>query len=719
MPGQTIEPRRRRTSVATRLAVAVVAVCLVAVLVTSAVGLGSGRAQGTDLAESRLEAIRSARQDDVERLVAAQIRRVSEVATSPTTAESIVRFSEAYDALGPATTAQAAEVADWYREVLGPQLAGSEASRTSAASIVPTSPGAIVLQHAYTLNDAPGGPASVIDAGDGSQWSEVHAELHDVYEQVRQRYGLDDVYLIDASGRIVYSAAKAADLGTSLSVGPYSGSSFDQLLQRIAEQPEAGAGVSDFAPYVPAGNEPTAFSAAPVFDASGDLVGGVAFRASSEPLTAVMTSDAGWEADGLGATGESFLVAADRRVRSDLRPHVESPDDYLERAIEVGTLAESDATIVDATGTTVLVQEVDGAILEAAEAADRGFLTVTDPLGRTMSAAFVTLEVADLEWVLVTQISEAELTEGVDDYGRYLIRIVAVLLITVTLLAVVWAGWIVRPVRLISAALRGSDDDLSRLQGISDIGPTEFTDLAANFALMDQSLHLRHAQVEAATAERLELLRSLLPPAVAVRVEAGDRDVFDRIPEASVAVVVLEGLEALVTDTSIAEGRGRFESVVAGLDAAAERHGAERIKLLGDVVLVACGHSGPVLDHAPRLVEFARDAIDLVADGSSAGDADETHLTAAVAVHTGPVAVGLGGSNRLVYDVWGTTVSDAYVYGRAAPTGAVLVSAACFGRLPEELTVGAAPTTVGDAAAWKLTDTPSTEEPPSTEEGAT
>jgi class 3 adenylate cyclase len=64
-----------------------------------------------------------------------------------------------------------------------------------------------------------------------------------------------------------------------------------------------------------------------------------------------------------------------------------------------------------------------------------------------------------------------------------------------------------------------------------------------------------------------------------------------------------------------------------------------------------------------------------------------------VGVATGPLSVGLGGSDHLVYDIWGPTVSEAYLLARSAPPGSVLVAEGTRQRLPAEASSPSATTT--------------------------
>lgn len=119
-------------------------------------------------------------------------------------------------------------------------------------------------------------------------------------------YGVEDFYdvlLIDATGNVVFSFAQEADLGTSLTHGPYR----DTRLAKVFAQTTRTLRTrfTPFASYPPSGNRPAAFVVAPVLD-DGALVGAVVLQLDPDRLESV-TADR----TGLGRSGETVLVQKD------------------------------------------------------------------------------------------------------------------------------------------------------------------------------------------------------------------------------------------------------------------------------------------------------------------------------------------------------------------------------------------------------------------------
>ena len=76
-----------------------------------------------------------------------------------------------------------------------------------------------------------------------------------------------------------------------------------------------------------------------------DQVGVLAFQLPVDEINNVMTGNRQWSSDGLGKSGETYLVGQDYLMRSVSRFLVETPDEYLQTLIKLGVSKESIARI--------------------------------------------------------------------------------------------------------------------------------------------------------------------------------------------------------------------------------------------------------------------------------------------------------------------------------------------------------------------------------------
>jgi methyl-accepting chemotaxis protein len=171
--------------------------------------------------------------------------------------------------------------------------------------------------------DMAGGVASGELAGRGQfdyrapdDYREIHELYFDTFRKYTEQYGYEDMlFLSSEQGDISFSVSKQSDFGTRTSETE---SSLREVWRRAAEQGEVA--LSDIGLYSPAGGAPAQFVAAPI-RMEGHVLGVLALRISMSALNEIMQSR-----EGMGATGETYLVGQDGRMRSDsfLNPETHS-----------------------------------------------------------------------------------------------------------------------------------------------------------------------------------------------------------------------------------------------------------------------------------------------------------------------------------------------------------------------------------------------------------
>ncbi len=182
----------------------------------------------------------------------------------------------------------------------------------------------------------------------------------------------------------------------------------------------------------------------------------------------------------------------------------------------------------------------------------------------------------------------------------------------------------------------------------------------------------------------LALLYNALPQAVAkqLRDKPHARPVR-LVPSVTVVFADIVGFSELVRNLTPGQLLALLDALFSAFDAAAERHGLEKIKTIGDAYLAAAGLTPGESGSSVRAVAMARDLRRAAAD---IGQRRQLDLKLRIALHTGPVVAGVLGSKRYAFDIWGETVNIASRLQAAAPVDGILVSdatrLACAGRLP-------------------------------------
>lgn len=106
-------------------------------------------------------------------------------------------------------------------------------------------------------------------------------------------------------------------------------------------------------------------------------------------------------------------------------------------------------------------------------------------------------------------------------------------------------------------------------------------------------------------------------------------------------------------------------------DEAAERHGLEKIKTLGDAYMAVAGVTRSRLDQACRTGLLGLEQIEICTQASAHFGC---RLQLRVGIHSGPLIAGVIGRQRFAFDVWGETVNVASRLQVAARAGRILVS---------------------------------------------
>ncbi|NJM26047.1 MAG: hypothetical protein HC859_11730, partial [Bacteroidia bacterium] len=138
-----------------------------------------------------------------------------------------------------------------------------------------------------------------------------------------ENFGFQDISIIDPNtGFVVYSTRKEVDFATNLFTGPFAKTNVAKAFDMARSLPEGRWSLADFSNYVPSMGAPASFIATPVYDRSA-MVGVVVFRLGIDEINNKMTGNQQWKRDGLGETGESYLLGPDSRMRSDARRLIE------------------------------------------------------------------------------------------------------------------------------------------------------------------------------------------------------------------------------------------------------------------------------------------------------------------------------------------------------------------------------------------------------------
>ena len=367
---------------------------------------------------------------------------------------------------------------------------------------------AVALQQRYiNANPNPLGSKDQLDRSpDASSYGEYHALYHPAFHELQQRFGYYDIFLIDAeSGDVVYTVFKELDYATSLKRGAFANSGLGKAFQGALALTQPGtAYMTDFAPYLPSYNDPAAFIAVPIID-NGKRVGILAFQLPIDRINQVMTGDYRWHEMGLGESGETYLVGADQKLRSESRFWHEDPKGFL-AAIAAGGVDARTVSTIENKQTVIGLQPVNSPGVKRALAGETGFAEFNDYRDVPVLSAFKPIEVGGLRWAIL---AEEDVSEAYAAANELHLQIIYLMTATALVLLAIsgFLGWIfsqqlTMPLNRIVNSMRdissGSGDLTVRLD---DGSKDELGQLAGAFNRFVEKLDGIMGQVGASTDE--------------------------------------------------------------------------------------------------------------------------------------------------------------------------------------------------------------------------
>ena len=673
--------RRATTSVA----VAMIGVTLVSVLVIAVFDYYAIRGLLDTASERQLDDVAASRGERLEGGFEALGRLMVTAADDEGTVDAMLGLGGEYRALDRSLEAtQAEELLAAYEEEIA-SLVPTGITPPAAEELLPVSDTAQYLQYWYIAENPFEMRSDLLDAGDGSPYSAAHALHHPALREMADVLDVGDLLLVDGqTGSVVYSVDKRLDFGTSLVEGPFKDSSLAAVVIDHVRNAAADEAVYvDFEPYGPAGGEPLLFVAAGIRD-EGRIIGALVAEVPNEVVTSVATADQDWEGTGLGETGEVYIVGADAMLRSDSRQWLEDPDAYLETIREAGYGQDVEDSVV-ALDTTVLTQPADTEAVESALAGDEFIDTTTNYLGQKTITVARPLDVATMQWVVVADVGIGEAQTALSRYTRTLGLLALLLVPAVTIFAWFASRTLLKPIAPISEAserVTAGDLDVT----LPSFGRDEYGDVATKFNALIHTLREQEGELRAAEEETTELLMAVMPSQLADQFLHGDRDIAEAVGDATLIALTIAGprtvdpteeeaLADLVVETS------------AGVSRLAETHGVQLLSSSASQLLYAAGLTSEG-DDSEVAVKFAMAVRQWVGETARSGD---IALEFRGGVAAGDVVVGVVGTDRASFSVWGAPRRRAAELAAVAHTGQVLVGPSVAGKIGDSWVVEAVP----------------------------
>ena len=637
-----------RIGVQSRFILLMLLVSLGSILAIGWIGYQSARSAITNAVQNHLQSVRHSKTSGLMAMLEALRDQAISLSDGKLAAEAMVNFKQSYRGLAGETLsdAQEQELRSYYATQVLPQLQKNLGGTAQPEQYLPADPAQRYLQYHYMVATA---------TGDDSVYGVAHAALQERFDRVGKMFGFEDILLIDDETlEIVYTLRKRPDFATSLRDGPYASTNLAKAADALSRAGDRDAfKVVDTELYRPNLGRPVGFVLSPIFNGP-DMVGILALEFPVDRIAHLLTGNFQWEREGMGKTGECYVVGPDFTMRSRSRFMVEDRQAFL-RGLRTSMVTTSVVDQIERQGTVLNQLPVKTYSTEQALIGREGLALINDYRGVPVLSSYGPLDLNSLRWAVIAEMDVAEAYKPIYDYARNAVLATTALALATTLLALASSWLLVRPLKQLSVAaqrISAGDSAVSVDLRTRD----EFGELARVFNDMSANLQRQRAELEEKARENQELLLNILPASAIEQRRGGDEKATRQFADVTVLVADFGGLDALGGRGNDSRAISLLGDLVATCDEAAEKCGMEKVRAVGATYLAVCGLSVSRPDHAARAMLFAQELAQIITGFDREHGAT---LTLSVGINSGPVVGGVVGRHKFLYDLWGDTVAIA------------------------------------------------------------
>lgn len=355
-------------NISRKLPIIILFMVLVSTLATNTNSLLQAKSAKLESVRNTLDALRASRANSLEGYLASISEDMSTLAHNQETVDSLREFESA-----------------WHK------IPGNKAQH---------------LQKLYIENNPhPTGEKEKLDAAtDGSEYSKYHAKHHPHFRHYLYSKGYYDIFLFNTGGDLLYTVYKELDYATNVNTGKWKdtdlGNAFRAALNAKSEYDQF---FFDYKPYAPSNNAPASFISQPLVD-HGKTIGVLVFQMPVERINGIMQ-----QYEGMGESGETYLVGQDGLMRSDSRFSEES---------------------------TILKTKVTGETVDLALSGQEGVKLIDDYRGVPVYSSYQLLEFLGTKWAVLAEIDEAEVMEPVHGMIKTIIAYNIVIVLVIGFLSI-------------------------------------------------------------------------------------------------------------------------------------------------------------------------------------------------------------------------------------------------------------------------------------------
>lgn len=676
---------RKGLTIKSKLVLILISISLLSILVIGFLGWRNNNAILQQEITSRLTAIRRTKAEQVQAYFNAMRDEVEILGENDMIVEGMISFNRAFRTLRNQEITEEIDrgLENFYTAQFFPKLFANLAGQADYTLYRPTNPAGIYLQYQYiAANPYQSDLEKMLfdDAKDGSEYSRQHAYYHPRLRNIIQKFGFDDLLLVNIeNGDVVYTTAKQTELGSNLRSGAYRQSNVAHAYELTLTNAERdNVQLVDFELYRAAYGLPTAFWSVPLYNGP-HLVGVMMIQISLGQINKLMTYNGEWMEAGLGQTGEVYLVGQDLLMRSNSRFLLEDPASYF-ASLRANGVPERTVGMIEKLGTSILFHRLNSTTAREATSGREGFALAIDYRQQPVLSAYQPINLETLQWGIVAEIDQAEAFAPIYEFQRNLLIATVLMIVLCAFGAVAIAGNFLRPIQQVLTATRqtraGNLDIMLPVTSKDELG-----ELSASFNDLLQGIRQQNTILGQKQQEIEQLRLTLLPAILVQRLHKGETQILEEATAISLLSGRLTGWYEVAQQKTAPEMAQLLQEMMADLDEAAARQDLEKFAAGPQRFVGICALSRPHLDHSRRAVEFALAAKQIV---QRFNQKHQAKLQVSIAIHAGAITAGLIGVNRPIAELWGETVNIVEMLSMETQPNTILVTQTVYEQLKEQ-----------------------------------
>ena len=603
----------------------------------------------------RLTGIKSAKKSEIELYMQDLRSHIEILSEDRMIVSGMVEFNSAYEALkGKVIPADWSEsIEDYYQTKFLPRLSDNIQGEQLLVNYNPTSQVSQYLQYHYIAHNSysVGEKYKLVNARDGSKYSEFHGKYHPFFSSLQQKFGYYDLFLVSFQNEeIVYSVAKETDYATSLEKGSYRRSGLAKAVTAVKENPGKGfVQIIDFKPYAPSYGAPAAFLAAPIYNGP-HLIGILAVQLPIDRIDLILSGNNNWEEEGLGKTGQVYTVGSDLLMRSDARLLLEDEQKYFQQ-LPQSNLSEQSINLIKKLKTSILLQSVNTKAAKSALDGLSGKEIINNYQGTPVISAYAPLNIEGLDWGIIAEINQSEAFRPIYTFQIYFSILSVILLLLISWLAGLLSQNFVHPIQKLTSVvgkLKSGENVTVELNRQDELGElaTVVNDVASQINTQQKTLALKDQ-------ENTTLLANNLPSKAIAPWQQGQKQITDTLIKVTILYGSIVGLNQLSPGKSATEISSILNQLIINCDRYTTQYGLEKHNTIWSDYVAVCGLSQNYLDQSQRALNVALKMIETI---SQINHQYQVDLGWRIAIHSGKLTAGVIGQEKFAYKLWGETV---------------------------------------------------------------